>query len=169
MKLLAAAVLILFVTLLSACGASEAPATGATSIPEASPSAQAGPNPQERRVAGIVDYYDSGTQGVITAPERVRAGEEFQVTITTFGGGCERAGEAEVSMAGNTADVEVYDYTVAGPAVTCTAELKRMPRTVTLSFPTPGEGLIRVTGIRVGQGTPPEGEPTVLETRLTVE
>ena len=169
MRILIMGVLALFVHFLSACGVPEASAPGATPTPGSTPPAQAGSMPGERRVPGIIDFYDSGTADVITAPDRVRAGEELQVTITTFGGGCERAGGADVRMAANTATVSVYDYSAAGPEVACTQELKRMPRTVTLRFPTPGEALIRVEGVRVGQATPPEGIPTVLERRLTVE
>ena len=169
MRILTVGVLALFVHFLSACGVPEAAAPGATPVPGSTPSAQPGLTPGERRVAGIIDFFDSGTDDVITAPNRVRAGEDFQVTITTFGGGCERAGGADVSMAANTATVSVYDFSTAGPDVACTLELKRMPRSVTLRFPTPGEALIRVQGVRVGQATPPAGIPAVLEQRLTVE
>lgn len=167
-----ATIFLLLLLALSACGS---PATSADAPASANPSPDAGasanpsPGPDERQITGIIDYYDDRSAGVITAPQTVRAGEAFEVTITTFGGGCERAGGADVKVEGTTATIAVYDFTVAGPAVSCIAELKRLPRTVTLRFDQPGAAVIRVEGQRVGQDAPAEGVATTLEQPITVQ
>jgi hypothetical protein len=61
----------------------------------------------EARLLGILDF--SGTQDVIVAPTTVHAGEEFPVTITTYGGGCERKGDEGVVLGDSSAVVMVYD------------------------------------------------------------
>lgn len=43
------------------------------------------PVTQEARVPGIIDYSDDRTGDVVNAPSHVRPGQDFQVTITTFG------------------------------------------------------------------------------------
>jgi len=139
----------------------------ATSIAPALPTQE--PAAQEARVPGILDFRGEGTQNMLDAPNTVRAGETFTVTITTVGSGCEREGDSAVLLAESSAAVMVYDFTTATrPGVPCTAILKYLPHEVALRFATPGEALIRVWGRKVGQGTPPAGEPTVIERRVSV-
>ncbi|MGH2523598.1 MAG: META domain-containing protein [Anaerolineales bacterium] len=124
----------------------------------------------EARVPGIIDFHADGTRGVLTAPDRVQAGEDFEVTISTFGGGCQRAGDTAIVVTNIGAAVMVYDFTTATqPGVVCTAILKRLTHTITLNFTEPGEMLIQVWGRRVGQDTALMGVPIVLEHRVTVQ
>ncbi len=124
----------------------------------------------EARILGVIDYSDERTKSVITAPASVRSGEDFQLTITTSGGGCERAGDLGVVMSEAGATIMVYDFTTATrPGIACTAIFKQFPHTVTLRFNKPGEAVIRVWGRRMGGDTPPLGVPTVLEHRLMVK
>lgn len=126
--------------------------------------------PKEARVPGIVDFGAYGTKEVLLAPDSVRAGEEFQVAITTFGGGCDRRGDASVVMSATGASVIVYDFSTAThPSVICTAEVKRLPHSVTLRLEKPGAAVIRVWGRQVGPQTPPFGLPAVIEHRVTVK
>ena len=67
----------------------------------------------EARVLGILDFQNEGTQDVLTAPDTVKAGEDFELTISTFGGGCEREGDAAVVISPANATVMVYDFTAA--------------------------------------------------------
>lgn len=135
----------------------QASATPRSSLPEA-------------RIPGLIDNGRERTSDVISAPATVRAGEGFEVTITTFGGGCEREGETSVILTGSGATLMVYDFTTAThPGVVCTMIFKRLPHRVTLNFSEPGEKIIRVWGRRVGSETPPIGVPTVLEQRVLVE
>jgi predicted RNA-binding protein with TRAM domain len=162
-------VLMSLIYLLNACAAPETSSLRAT-VPINTLTPQPEASRQEARILGIIDFHADGTQGVLTAPATVQAGEEFQVTITTFGGGCEREGDTSVVITETAANVMVYDFTTATrPDVACTAILKRLPHTVTLSFTTPGEALIRVWGRRVGPETPPMGVPTILEQRVMVQ
>ena len=127
-------------------------------------------NPREvARVPGIIDYGDERTRDVIAAPDAVRVGEDFQVTVKTFGGGCEREGDTSVVVNETGATLMIYDITTATrPGVACTMILKRLAHTVTLRFTKPGEAVIRVWGRKVVAGLPPLGEPVVLERRVTV-
>lgn len=122
---------------------------------------------REARILGLIDDRAPDT---LNAPSTVSLGEDFQVTITTTGGGCEREGDTGVVLTENSATVMVYDFTTATrPGVACTMVLKRMPHTATLRFTKPGEALIRVWGRRGGPDTPPLGMPVVLERRVTVK
>jgi hypothetical protein len=122
---------------------------------------------QEARVPGILDFH--GTQEALTVPSTVRAGEDFQVTITTFGGGCERAGETSVVLTNTEANLFVYDFTAATtPDVRCTTILNQFTHTVTVRLTQPGEALIRVWGRRVGADAP-GGIPLVIQRRVVVQ
>ncbi len=124
----------------------------------------------EARLPGIVDYFADGSEGVLTAPDSVAAGEDFEITIATFGGGCESAGDASLVVGSAGADVLVYDFTSAvSPDIACTDQLQRFTHTLTLRFDQPGEMVLRVWGRRMGPETPGLGVPTVLEHTITVE
>jgi hypothetical protein len=121
---------------------------------------------QEARVLGILD--ESANDAVV-APTTVPAGEDFQVTITTIGSGCEREADSGVIVSENGATVMVYDFTKAThPGVACAMILKHLRHTVTLRFTKRGKALIRVWGRRIGSDTPMAGAPTVLERHVTV-
>jgi hypothetical protein len=130
--------------------------------------ASGGENPAT--VAGIVSFHADGTTGVINAPATVQAGEAFQVTVNTFGGGCETAGNTQVALSDDGATLAVFDQTTAtSPDVVCTAILKRLAHTVNLTFDKPGEYTLAVVGRRVGPETPAEGIPFTVEHTVTVE
>jgi hypothetical protein len=123
---------------------------------------------KEQRVLGNIS---GDRKEVVDAPETVRAGEDFKVTINTFGSGCEREGDTGVIVSESSATIMVYDFTSAThPGVICTMIAKRMPHVVTLRFTKPGEATIRIWGRRFEKDAPPlEGAPTVLEHRVTVK
>jgi len=121
---------------------------------------------QEARVLGILD---ESANDALVAPATVPAGEDFKVTITTIGSGCEREADTGVIVSENGATVMVYDFTKAThPGVACAMILKHLRHTVTLRFTKRGKALIRVWGRRVGSDTPMAGAPTVLERHVTV-
>jgi len=123
----------------------------------------------EARVLGIIDY-NGQSQNVITVPHGVKAGKEFDVKITTQGGGCEREGDTSVVMTENGASVTLYDFTTATQAATpCTKILKTFSHTATLKFDQPGEMLLRVWGRAIAADTPPDGQPVVVEKKIKVE
>ena len=118
-QLITIVAMILSIAGLAACAAAPAQAPTAPATPEPGPAAQ------EARVLGILDFQAEGTNDVLTAPDTVEAGEDFDITITTVGGGCERAGDTAVLLAETSASVMVYDFTTAThPGVACTAILK---------------------------------------------
>jgi hypothetical protein len=128
------------------------------------------PNPQQARVPGIIYFGTDGKKDVLSAPTRVGVGEDFEIKITTFGGGCDREGDTTVIILASGAAVMVYDLTVAThPRVICPAVVKRMPHTVTLRFEKPGEALIQIWGRRVSPEAPLFGVPAVLEHRVTIK
>ncbi|HEX4947892.1 MAG TPA: hypothetical protein VFZ34_14565 [Blastocatellia bacterium] len=125
--------------------------------------------PQEARILGLLDFNEPEGD-VITLPKTVRVSEDFQVMITTYGGGCERAGDTGVVLSQTGATIMVYDFTVAThPGVACTMVFKRLPHTVTLRFTEPGEKVIQVWGRRAGGATTPLGTPVLLERKVTVQ
>lgn len=121
--------------------------------------------PDEERRVGVVLLYR--TERPLVAPDTVRAGTDFTVTVSTLGGGCERQGETEAEVRGAVATVTPYDYTDVAAQV-CTEELKLFPHTAVLRFATPGEALLRVRGRRIGPDTPHKGVPVTLEKRIVV-
>jgi hypothetical protein len=92
-----------------------------------------------------------------------------EVTITSYGGGCDRVGEEGVVYTTGGVAITVYDVTSATrPEVVCPAILKRLTHTLTLSFSEPGQFLIQAFGRRTGEGLPPSGEPIVLRKSIQV-
>ena len=126
-------------------------------------------DPGDARVPGVIDFGREGEKDVLGAPTAVRVGEDFEVKIVTFGGGCDREGDTSVIYLQTGAAVMVYDLTTAThPRVICPAVVKRMPHTVKLRFEKPGEALIQIWGRRVGADAPLFGRPAVVEHRVTV-
>jgi hypothetical protein len=126
--------------------------------------------PQEALVLGIIDFGAERNKEVLAAPSTAQVGEDFKITITTFGGGCERAAQAGVVMTASGASVMIYDLTAATHSgIICTAVIKLLRHQVTLRFEKPGEALIRIWGRRVGPETPPFGVPVVIEHPISVE
>jgi hypothetical protein len=80
------------------------PAYAATAKPEARAT-------QEAVVLGIIDFGKEGRKNVVTASSTVAVGEEFKITITTFGGGCDREGTSSTIITSTGASIMVYDIT----------------------------------------------------------
>lgn len=142
------------------------PAAGALAVVLAACTASPiGQEPEERNV-GIIRLYQTDPPSALVVPDTVRAGVDFPVAATTLGGGCERAGETEVSVSGGLATVTPYDYTVR--TASCTDILRFLPHTATLRFATPGRAVVRLQGRRVGPDTPRDGVPVTVEKQVIV-
>jgi len=141
-------------------------AAGALAVVLAACTASPGEQEPEDRRVGILRLYQTDPPAALVVPDTVRAGADFQVSATTLGGGCERAGETEVDVQGGVATVTPYDYT-ALPAA-CTDILRHLPHTAVLRFGTPGEAVVRLRGRRVGPDTPPSGVYLTVEKRVVV-
>jgi hypothetical protein len=125
--------------------------------------------PGAQRVPGAFSFDESTAGPVVVVPERVVAGQEFQVTITTVGGGCEDVGDNGVILGNRVANVHVYDFTTATkPGVACTLIFKQFKHTVTLSLPEAGAHTIRVWGRQTGRYYAEGGAPVALDVPITV-
>lgn len=152
-------------TLTLTAGSATATCTYSLGAPTPPPPSQPGP---AQRVLGALIL--GGTQEAISAPAVVGVGQDFPVTITTFGDGCVEKGDEGVILGVNDATIFVYDFTTATrPGVPCTTIFKRLQHTVTLRFTQPGEKVIRVWGRQEAGGGTPLGGPVVLEARVRVQ
>ncbi len=142
------------------------PAAGALAVVLAACAASPGEQEPEDRRVGILRLYQTEPPAALVAPDTVRAGVDFQVSATTLGGGCERAGETEVDVQGGVATMTPYDYTAR--SASCTDILRYLPHTVVLRFATPGEAVVRLLGRRVGPDTPQSGMRITVEKRVVV-
>lgn len=127
------------------------------------------PRPNAQRVPGTFALDESTAEPTVVAPETARAGQEFQVTITTIGSGCEEQGDEGVILGNRIANIHVYDFTTATkPGVACTLIFKQFKHTVTLSFAETGTANIRVWGRHTGRYYPGGGTPVTLEVPITI-
>jgi hypothetical protein len=104
---------------------------------------------QARRVPGLIDLEDAfGMTSYFQAPAMAEVDKDFEITIFTYGGGCESKGDEEVAISGNTATVKIYDRTTAGYHVACSLFRASFDHTVTLRFTKPGKAIIKIVGQR---------------------
>jgi hypothetical protein len=119
-------------------------------------------------IPGTLGFDSNDLAQAIEAPPSVKAGENFQITVITSGDGCVSQGDTSVVLGENSADVFVYDQTVATePGVICTRILKQFRHPATLRFTQKGEAVIRVWG-KKQSGDGALGSPTVVEKRVQV-
>ena len=112
----------------------------------------------------------SDTPAVITAPDEVKAGVAFEATITTTGPAiCWRADGADTQVSGNVAVVTPYDFSPENEDVACGAAIISLPRTVQITFDSPGEATLRVNGRKVVGGNTSAGSSTVVEKQILVQ
>lgn len=119
----------------------------------------------ERRIATI-DRADVLAYGVtIEAPKRVARGEEFTVTVTTYGSGCIGKGDTASQVSGLVADVTPYDWEVVRlpPNTGCTVSVELHEHVATLRFDQAGDARVVIRGRRK-----PSGEVISVERRIEV-
>jgi hypothetical protein len=80
--------------------------------------------------------------------DTVRSDEEVAVTLTTVGGGCERAAGAEIERPNaHLAVITPVDETLRHlPNITCNDIMRYLRRTVAVRFDQPGLAVVRVRG-----------------------
>lgn len=108
--------------------------------------------PEETRVVGSVWFYQQPV--VVVVPDTVDAGVPFTVRVHTYGGGCERKGETEAYVRGDSAIVFPFDYTYQGEEYGCEDILKVFEHATTLTFADRGTARVEVHGRAF-----PENEP----------
>ncbi|HET9495750.1 MAG TPA: hypothetical protein VFR15_16110 [Chloroflexia bacterium] len=120
--------------------------------------------PEWRRDIGTLFPAEFGAIAV-EAPTSARAGESFEVTVTTAGSSaCVRASGATVTVAALTATVVPMDERYVGPRM-CTDDLAPHPRRVSLRFSAAGTATLRVSG---RSSTDPT-QLTVIERQVEIE
>ncbi len=84
----------------------------------------------------------------IDAPDTVRAGEFFSITVHSWGSGSRRCNEPDgeiVETRGAIIRIKPYDKVPTGELV-CTADLRNYPRPLSVRFANAGTGTIRLVG-----------------------
>ena len=107
---------------------------------------------EEDRLLGII-HFDTSVELQIIVPSTVRAGEQFEVTVRTYGlNSCWSMGETEVSAAGASATVSPFDIPGRPKGTTgCRPMIVEFNHTASIRFDTPGTGTVIVRGRDVGQ------------------
>jgi hypothetical protein len=124
---------------------------------------------QANQISSSTAMSSADAPAVISAPDEVRAGVPFEATITTIGPAiCWRADGADTQVSGNLAVVIPYDFSPETEDVACGAAIIDLPRTVKITFASPGEATLRVNGRKVVGGNTSAGKPTVVEKRILV-
>ena len=111
-----------------------------------------------RRVVGTID--NGASFDPLSLPDTVAVGVPFTATVSTLRGACTRPDGADVHVAGLLADITLFDLLPPAETV-CIAVLVGAPRSLVLTFATPGPALVRL------HGRGPNGDLTV-EHSITV-
>lgn len=98
------------------------------------------------RLLGTIEHY--GDPVGVELPSHVERGEDFTVTVTTYGGGCIAKGETESEVEGLRAVVTPFDYDAVNlPAnAACPDILYLYAHTATLRFDERGEAQVVIRG-----------------------
>ena len=104
--------------------------------------------PNTQRVIGRIDPSLS-SRPVVWAPQEVRAGVAFLVTVTTVGFGCTSAEGGDVEVRGDLARIVPYDREPKpGHTFVCAPDVTVLPRDLRLKLSLPGTTHLRVVGIK---------------------
>lgn len=112
---------------------------------------------------GILVHY--GDTAEVSVPSTVTAGEEFTVTVETFGGGCDGKDGTEVEAVEGAVEITPIDNFYVGDGV-CLAILKVFTHTAEWTFDEAGEQTVRIRGRKVSRDV---DEAIVLTRTVTVK
>ena len=116
----------------------------------------------ERQLA-LIDFGGGSDTVVFVVPDTVLKSTPFEVTVRSYGGGCIRQGDTEVSISANVAEVRPFDSFPVGPQ-SCTLELRFFTHAATLQFNSAGSATVRVRG----RGHAGSGDTIVVRERSIV-
>ena len=116
--------------------------------------------PEEGRRLGVIAFH--GDPVVVEVPDSVGAGEPFQVSVRTYGGGCISKGDTEVEIEGRNVDVVPYD--IHDGESNCTDDLALFEHRVTVTIAEPGLAEVRIRGNEM-----PADTQVVVTRRVVVE
>lgn len=117
--------------------------------------------PDRERVPATIEL-SAGDPVEVVVPAVATRGVPFDVTITTYGGGCVEEADTEVSLQPTGAVVRPYQIVVRRNV--CTAELLINRRTVQVSLATPGPNRVVFHG-----WSEPSGQVIVVERTVEVQ
>jgi hypothetical protein len=100
----------------------------------------------ERQLA-VIDFGGGSDTVVFVVPDTVLKSTPFEVTVRTYGGGCVKQGDTEVSLTANVAEVRPFDSFPVGRQ-SCTLILRLFTHRATLQFNAAGSSTVRVRGRR---------------------
>lgn len=111
----------------------------------------------------VIGTLNSGglPEWTLKTPATVTAGQDFVVTVVTFGSGCASPDGAEVQVDEMTVAITPYDRIPTG-SFRCEKSLQPLPRDITLRFDSPGRITIRVIGVNFA------GERAIVESQIRV-
>src|SRR5450759_2698018 len=105
-----------------------------------------------RDVAGVI--ISNGVAARVSAPDTITHGVSFDVSFSTFAGGCTRSiAHDDVTMAGSAVEIRPYDRYSGGD--TCTSDMIFLNSVLPVRLDTPGSYLIHVIGEQTGSTTGP--------------
>ncbi|HEX8691123.1 MAG TPA: hypothetical protein VF746_01680 [Longimicrobium sp.] len=117
---------------------------------------------EEERVIATISHYGDGVKAEI--PDVATRGVAFDVTVTSYGGGCVLEGDTEVEVQGSTAVVTPYDVELRPRNGACTDDLRFYRHAARVRFDTPGQATVTVRGVRK-----PEGDVVTVQKTVTVQ
>ena len=103
-----------------------------------------------RDEAGLIIFYSDTAR--LTAPDTVLHGVSFDVSFSTFAGGCTRAiARDDVRLSGNAVEVRPYDHNQGGNV--CTLDLLFLKHVLPVRVEVPGAYVIHLIGVQRGAST----------------
>jgi hypothetical protein len=124
--------------------------------------------PEAEIVPGVIAPGNGIVAQVISAPDTVRAGEQFTAIVTTFGSStCTRALTTTAYMGGELADLSVWDEQRIG--IPCTRDISPIPRSVPIRFTNIGAATIRVRGRALTRNAAGQDSAVVVERLVIVQ
>lgn len=117
----------------------------------------------EQVLPGVLEM-DVSTPAQVELPTSVRVGDRFTVRVTTYGGGCTRKGDTQVSVSGSQVEVRPYDFHPrAGEDAGCTRDIRMHLHEASVWLEQPGPATVIVHGRRM-----PADETVTVTRTLTV-
>ena len=94
-------------------------------------------------VVGIIEW-NGESEDVVEAPAQANAGERFTIVVSTYGPSCVHPGRSQLeTVESGIVVVTPFDVQERGA---CPADLVRIPRSVRLRLPVPGDYVLRIQG-----------------------
>jgi hypothetical protein len=119
---------------------------------------------RRERQLGTIQFH--GQPIVVQVPNTVSRGIDFEVVVTTYGGGCVGQGDTQVTTSATGVEIRPFDIfiTEMPDNYACTDILKTFPHRATLRFTEAGSVTVRIHGREE-----PGGDMVVVARQVTVQ